>query len=272
MQPVQLQLHTGDGTIAYDDTGGNGPVVLAIPGMGDSRSQYRFLRSELHRAGYRIVTMDVRGQGGSSVDWSDYSARAVAQDAAALLRHLNAGPAIVIGNSFAAGSALWLSHEAPELTHKLVLIAPIVRDLPMNPLTRGILKAGFAGPWRTWFWMKYWDSLFISRTPDDQDAVREELRQMLHQPGRMEALEKMVWLSKQDTEALLKPWPIPVYVVMGAKDPDYKDPEHEMRWISDKLKAQHVLVPGTGHYPHVEEPRKVAEHIFDFLGWTSSLY
>ena len=40
-------LAVDGGQIAYDDTGGNGPLVLAIPGMGDLRSEYRLLRPEL---------------------------------------------------------------------------------------------------------------------------------------------------------------------------------------------------------------------------------
>ena len=35
------------GRIAYDDTGGNGSLILAIPGMGDLRSEYRLLRPAL---------------------------------------------------------------------------------------------------------------------------------------------------------------------------------------------------------------------------------
>ena len=37
-------LPVGEGRVAYDDTGGSGPLVLAIPGMGDLRSEYRALR------------------------------------------------------------------------------------------------------------------------------------------------------------------------------------------------------------------------------------
>jgi hypothetical protein len=96
-------LAVDDGRIAYDDTGGNGPLILAIPGMGDLRSEYRLLRPALRRAGYRVVTMDVRGHGESSARWADYSAHAVGGDALALLAHLNAGPAVILGDSFAAG-------------------------------------------------------------------------------------------------------------------------------------------------------------------------
>lgn len=93
------------GTIAYDDTGGPGPLVVAVPGMGDLRSEYRLLRPVLQRAGYRFVTMDVRGGGESSAAWPALSARAVGGDVLRLVEALGAGPAVVLGNSFAAGTA-----------------------------------------------------------------------------------------------------------------------------------------------------------------------
>lgn len=123
-------LAVGGGRIAYDDSGGRRPLVLAIPGMGDLRSQYRALRPLLLQAGYRVVTMDVRGHGETSARWSDYSAHAVGRDALALIEHLDAGPAVILGNSFAAGSALWAAHDAPARVCAAVLLGPIVRDSP----------------------------------------------------------------------------------------------------------------------------------------------
>ena len=76
------------GHLAYEVTGDHGPWVIALPGMGDLRGQYRFLAPRLVQAGYRVATMDVRGQGESSVHWQDYSARAAGADVLALMRHL----------------------------------------------------------------------------------------------------------------------------------------------------------------------------------------
>ena len=111
LRPISWAVDGGQ--IAYDDTGGNGPLILAIPGMGDLRSEYRLLRPGLLQAGCRVVTMDVRGAGQTSAQWNDYSAHAVGRDALALLDQLNAGPAIILGNSFAAGSALWAANDDP---------------------------------------------------------------------------------------------------------------------------------------------------------------
>mgnify|MGYP001310988106 FL=1 len=58
-------LAHANGRIAYNETG-TGPLVLCVPSMGDVRGEYRFLAPRLAQAGYRVVTMDVRGHGESS--------------------------------------------------------------------------------------------------------------------------------------------------------------------------------------------------------------
>ena len=258
-------LDIDGGRIAYDDTGGNGPVVLAIPGMGDLRSEYRMLRPELQFAGYRVVTMDVRGFGESSARWNDYSARAVGRDALALLEHLHAGPAVILGNSFAAGSALWAAQDAPAQVSGVVLLGPIVRDQQSSWFAKLALKVGFAGPWRVGFWTTYWDSLFPSAKPADHARVRAALTRNLSEPGRMTALHAMINLSKAETAAILSTSRIPALIVMGTRDPDFPDPVAEARWLGGELGADILMVEGAGHYPQTEMPHRVAPGLLSFM-------
>jgi len=259
-------LGTEGGRIAYDDTGGNGRLVIAVPGMGDLRQQYRYLAPRLKEEGYRVVTMDVRGQGASSVHWQDYSAQAAGRDVLALVNTLQASSAIVIGNSFAAGAAAWAAYMAPRCIRGAVLIGPIVRDLPMSPWIAAMVKIGFMGPWRNGFWLKYWDSLFPTQKPADHRHYREQLRRNLSEPGRMSALRRMIGLSKEGTEAIMEKIHMPSLIVMGSKDADFPDPEKEARLLASKLRASVLMVDGAGHYPHVEMPDRVAPGIIAFLG------
>src|SRR6059058_2207033 len=87
-------LDLPDGRLAYDDTG-EGPLVVCVPAMFDLRSEYRSLAPRLVSAGYRVVTFDLRGMGGSSATWPVYGSEPTGRDLLALLRHLNAGPALV---------------------------------------------------------------------------------------------------------------------------------------------------------------------------------
>lgn len=262
--PTRFLAHEG-GRLAYDDTGGRGPLVVALPGMGDLRSEYRALRPLLQAAGYRVVTLDVRGHGDTSATWADYSAQAVARDTVALIQHLGAGAAVVLGNSFAAGSALWAARQAPALVRGVVLLGPVVRDGQPSWFARAALAVGFAGPWRVAFWMAFWNSLFPSRKPADHAWAREALARNLREPGRMAALRAMIGLSKQATEAMLAHSRVPALVVMGSRDPDFPDAEAEARWLAGTLGAPCVMAPGAGHYPHLETPEAVTPALLSFL-------
>lgn len=259
-------LAVDGGHIAYDDTGGHGPLVIAIPGMGDLRSEYRLLRPELVKAGYRVVTIDMRGFGQSSAEWHDISARAIGGDAIALIDHLKAGSATIVGNSYAAGSALWAAHEAPDRVSGVVLLGPIVRDPQNAPwYAKSTVDIGFAGPWRVWFWTTYWNSLFPTRKPADQAQAKAALAQNLREPGRMATLQAMIKRSKADTAAIVSTSRVPALVVMGTRDADFPDATAEARWLATELHAECLIVEGAGHYPHTEMPEQVTPKVLAFL-------
>ena len=57
----------------------------------------------------------------------------------------------------------------------------------------------------------------------------------------------------------------PTLVVMGDKDPDFKDPAAEAGWIAGQLKGSVVMVPGAGHYPHAQDPERVNAAILELI-------
>ena len=71
-------------------------------------------------------------------------------------------------------------------------------------------------------------------------------------------------------EARLDEVTAPVLVVMGERDPDFKDAAAEARWIAGRLHGDLLLVPGAGHYPHVEDPQLVNPAIVEFTGRVTS--
>src|SRR5882757_32098 len=91
-----------DGTVSYELAGEPGnPLVILGHGMADSSATFRFLAPRLVDAGYRVATVDLRGHGGSSVQWPDYSTTAIAGDFLALIDELSPGaPAFIVGSSY----------------------------------------------------------------------------------------------------------------------------------------------------------------------------
>jgi pimeloyl-ACP methyl ester carboxylesterase len=257
-------LTVAGGRLAYDDQGA-GPLVVCMPSMGDLRQEYRFLTPGLVEAGYRVVTMDLRGLGESSVHWPDYSVAAVGADALALIQHLHAGPARIVGTSMAAGAAVWAAAEAPELVASLTLIGPFVHDT--GPLWPGQLlyRPVFSGPWGRAAWMWYLTTLYPTRKPDDWKGYLSRLRRNLGEPGRMRVLRRMLLASKKASADRLSRVHAPALVIMGTRDRDFKHPEEEARWVGAAVSARVHMIDQAGHYPHAEMPEKVAPLLLSFF-------
>lgn len=265
MTPETQFLKLPEGRIAYEDTGGDGPLVLAIPGLGDLRSEYRYLAPALRSAGYRVVTLDLRGHGDSDTGFADYSATAVGRDALALVRHLDAGPAVLVGTSLGAGAAAFAAALDPERVRGLVLVGPFVRDVPPGLIMSAAMRVLFSGPWKVSAWLWYFDSLFPTRKPPDHAAHKAHLEANLREPGRFDAALAMMHASKRDVEARLHEVRAPTLVVMGDKDPDFKVPKAEADLVAERVRGRTVMIEGAGHYPHAEQPEVTARAILAFL-------
>ena len=111
------------GRIAYADEG-SGPLVVMVPGLGDLKEEYRFLAPDLVEAGYRVVTMDIRGHGKSSVNWSDHTSAALGSDVVALVEHLGGETVagLLRGNvQMIDGAGHYPHAEMPEATAPAIL-------------------------------------------------------------------------------------------------------------------------------------------------------
>lgn len=252
------------GRLAYDDTGGNGPLVVCVPGLGDVRGEYRFLAPVLADAGCRVVTVDIRGHGETSTGWDDHSPEAVGADVLALITHLDAGPAVVYGESMAAAAAVWAAAEAPALVRGLVLSGPFVRQLPPTLLTRLLPALTRPG-----LWARYYRSLTKAAPPADLDDYVAALRANLREPGRLAALKAMLRASKAACEARLPEVTQPTLVLMGTADPDFPDPAAEAALVGERTRGRVVMVEGAGHYPQVEFPDQVAAEVLALVRETS---
>lgn len=262
-------LERTEGKIAYEDSGGDGPLIVCAPGMGDLRSVYRFVLPAFAARRYHVVTMDVRGMGDSTVAWSDYSESALGSDLVALIEQLHAGPAILIGNSISAGAAVWAAAERPELVAGLVLVGPFVRQVPISRFKIFLFRLALARPWGASAWTKYQaGKLYPSAKPRDLEEYRRSVLAKLREPGRMKAFQRMAGTDHVAAEARLDRVRCPVLVVMGTADPDFPNPAGEARFLADRLHGTAVLLDGAGHYPQAEIPDAFARNVLEFLGRT----
>ncbi|HLG75252.1 MAG TPA: alpha/beta hydrolase [Ktedonobacteraceae bacterium] len=260
-------LELSEGRIAFDDTHTAGPLVICVPGLGDVRAVYRFLVPVLRAAGYRVVTMDLRGHGESSTGWSDYRDTTIGNDVLALVRHLNAGPAILMGNSYGGAAVTYAAAMAPDSVAGLVLLDAFVHDLPQTLMQRlaiwAVARLG-AGAWTS-----YYKSLYVSKQPPDMDTYLAALKANLRERGRFAATRAMMYGSHATVEAHLDQVKAPTLIVMGSKDPDFPDPAGEARFTAEKLSGAAStniqMIEGAGHYPYAEMPERVQAVLLPFL-------
>ncbi len=93
-----------DGVTLHAVAAGKGPLAILLHGI--TANAYVFLPlMERLAAHFRLVSIDMRGHGRSSKPATGYAARDYADDIEALVRHLDAGPALLIGHALGARDA-----------------------------------------------------------------------------------------------------------------------------------------------------------------------
>lgn len=264
--PETQFLDRPGGRISYDDTGGTGPLLIAAPGMGDTRRVYRHVAPALIQAGVRLVTMDLRGMGESSVRWEDLSDAAVASDYLALVDHLDAGPAVLVGNSLSCASSVIAATESREKVAGIALLGPFVRDVPIKRWQKVLFAAMLTPPWGKSAWVGYYrKNLYPGPKPPDHDEYVNALSENLGEPGRFASFRGLAFNSHAESARRLPDVKQPVLVVMGTADPDFPDAVAEAGYIGDTTAGEVVLVEGSGHYPQADNPQRVAPALIELV-------
>jgi pimeloyl-ACP methyl ester carboxylesterase len=256
-------LDRPEGRIGYD-IGGDGPLVVLVPGMGDLRSAYRFLAPALRQEGYRVACTDLRGHGDSDATFTSYGDVETADDIIALIEELE-GPAVVVGNSMGAGAAAYAAAERPDLISGLVLVGPFVRNGKTTGMQRVLLRVAMARPWAAMSWNSYLPKLYKGQLPVDFDEYRRTIVASLRRPGYAKSFSLTTRTDHAMAESRLGEVAAPTMVVMGELDPDFPDPHAEAEWISHTLHGSVVMVPDAGHYPQSQQPDITTKSVLSFL-------
>lgn len=254
-----------EGKLAYSDYGGDGEIVIMLPGMGALRSEYRFLASILKDAGYHPITVDLRGQGESSVPWKSYDVPSIGKDILDLIEYLQVGAAHVIGTSFTPSAIVWAAAEMPKRIKSMVLISPFVRQVKVNPFMQAMFWFMLNNPLRVRTWGMYYSTFYPTVKPPDFKHYMAQLMENLKEPGRFEAVKALGTSSRQPSEERLEQVKSPSLVIMGTKDPDFPDPVAEGQIVAESICGALALIDGAGHYPQTEMPEKTAAAVIDFL-------
>lgn len=257
---------SADGELAYLDTGAGDLVVLLHSGYVDHRVWHAQIPALA--VGHRVVALDVRGHGSSAnasmpFRWAD--------DVAGLLRHLDAGPAVLVGLSMGGLIATNTVLEYPELVRAVVTCGAATGEFQYTDEWTRQLQAEMARTLAEGD-IEGWQEAFAQvvpgphRTVDDVDQdILRLIREMAggtlakHTPG-----EKDWFVPVTDTFARAPEITVPLLTLNGGLEPA------EMLAAAERLAAtvqdgRAEVVSGVGHYPNLEKPEIFNRILGEFL-------
>lgn len=261
------QLARPGGRISYT-VQGDGPLVIAVPGMGDLRDVNRELAGPLVEAGYRVALTDLRGMGDGDTGFAEFGDDATAGDLIALTRELG-GPAVLVANSMGAAASVIAAADAPELIAGLIGVGPVLRTPPtsraMRAVTPLLFRTALARAWGARFWGGFYRSLNRGATAPWLDDHVAAIVANLRQPGRLRDFRRLALALDHDVaEPRIPEVRAPMLHIIGALDPDYRDPAAEAAWLRGLGAEVHEL-DETGHYPQAQRPERVVPITLGFL-------
>ena len=262
-----LQHFDVDGGKLAVEIEGKGPLVICSPGMGDTRDSYAPVASQFVAHGYSVACIDVRGHGDSSIGFNRYGDEATADDLILMAEKLGCGvPVVLAGASFSAAAAVIAAGRRPELIAGIVLLGPFLR-LGMGVLGLYIMPLMFMRPWGPVMWRSYATTLWPGLGEEGARDKAAASTASLTRPGHWAAFQATV---NGTDHRVVAPWidkvKASVLVVMGDKDPDWKDPLKEAEWIASNFSdVRSLTVPGAGHAPMLEKSELVGKEVLEFL-------
>ena len=258
-------------SISYEDAG-QGPLVVMVMGTGSPGRVWKaHQHPSLVRAGYRVVTFDNRGIAPSSECAEGFTLDDMVADTAALIEHVDAGPAAVVGTSLGARITQELALARPDVVRCAAMIATCGRNTPDQEAIlagdremankRIVLPEAYHAAITAHLnlaphtlvddaaardWLDIIEFSGQQRTP----GIRAQLQLHAGEADRLQAYR-----------GITRP-----AMVIGFAD-DRTLPPHLAREVAEAIPtAEYHEVERAGHYGYLERPNEVNRLLVDFLG------
>jgi pimeloyl-ACP methyl ester carboxylesterase len=263
----KARLSTGV-TIAWEEEGSGSPLLL-IPPMARDHHLWDLQRPELARE-FRCISLDSRGTGDSDKPDDGYSIASLAQDAAALLDHLEIPSAHVAGSSMGAATAMELALARPDLVRSLSLITPWARtDVHVREgfqTLRALTEhAPPAEAERATMWLIF-SPQFLNNAWDLAETIVAQTVSSPNYPPKAAALGHIDAGIAHDVLDRLGEIAAPALVIAGEED--RLVPYWHAEQVRDGIKgAEYVVLmgPGSSHGLAAERLNEVVESMLSFL-------
>ncbi|PDT82215.1 alpha/beta hydrolase [Sinorhizobium sp. BJ1] len=276
-------VDTGGGVrIRYGVAGDGAATMLLIHGYPETAIAWRKLVGPLTAAGFRVVTPDVRGAGGSSRPLDGYDKLTLAADCAAVLDDADIeGPVIVVGHDIGLMIAYAFARRFPKRTsHLAALDAPLPGTDAFDKASlddsrvwhfhfhqaRDIPEALTAGR-ESYYLDRFWHDLAYDAGAIDA-ATKASYVADFSGPGGMRAGFELYRAFSRDREenraALARDGKLtmPVLAIAGEASAFAAIIEPMMREVAETVTK--AIIPQAGHWIAEENPGALANALIGF--------
>jgi pimeloyl-ACP methyl ester carboxylesterase len=231
---------------------GRGRLIVMLPSLGRDSEEFDPVATRLASAGFRVLRPQPRGYGRSTGPMTNITLHDYAKDVAAVIRHENAGPAILAGHAFGHFVAKMTAVDFPDLVRAVILIGAAEKH-PKPEVQQ---------------------SVAIATDPGQPEAERlKHLKIVFFAPGNdptpwlkgfhaeLRAAEVIARDATPQAE-YYSAGKAPLLDIQGADDP-YKPPgsANELAEEFGAKRVSVVRIPHAAHAIIVEQPRAVADAI-----------
>lgn len=239
-------------------TAGNGIPVLILHGWGGSSNSWKKIQENLAYRGYRAICPDLPGFGKSQPPKEAWSVSDYMDWVVELISRLELNEFHLIAHSFGGRIAVKLVNKYPEKIKSMILCSPAGIKTKIDAKTGAIKSlAAFGNSIFDSKYLKDFKSsarnffyLFLKRK--DYAKVKGVMRETMKRVLEEDLFSHLANINKK------------TLIVWGEKDKLV--PIRQAHIFKQKIKnSELVILPKTGHSPHLEAPEELSKVIFQFL-------
>lgn len=260
---MAVRLDIGEVTLAYEDTGGDGPAVVFVHGLGGSLYAWWSQLAACAERGYRGIAYDQRGAGLSDKPEGPYSVERWAGDLVGLLDALGIERVALVGHSVGCMVAEHAALELGERARALVVCGGALR---WRPEAGAVFeqRAVLARKGRMDEIAATVATTGLSERARAEDAILHGLLLGLiasNDPAPYAACtEATARGSMRDPEAIS----CPTLALAGAEDP-VTPPDFAAAIAAAVPRGESATIEGAAHWSMLERPEAVSDAVLGFL-------
>ncbi len=253
--------------LAHDDLGPrDGQPVLLVHGHPFDRSMWRPQAVYLAERGYRVVTPDLRGYGGSATIDTKTGLDVFASDLAELADRLGLASFVLGGLSMGGQIVMQLTKDHPGRVKALLLADTFPGlDTPAAKQARYDTAARITEEGMEHYADELLPKMISKQTRATRPDVEAHVRKMMREAPKEGAAAALRGRAERpDYTPMLKHIDVPALVVVGSEDEF--TPVADAELIHREIRGSTlVVVEGAGHLPNLERETEFDEALSTFL-------